>query len=43
MGLQGTLYSGLLFAALAVLVIVVKVLFFSVVPRKEDAQVAAVE
>ncbi|WP_085718184.1 MFS transporter [Pseudomonas sp. B28(2017)] len=41
MGLQGTLYSGLLFAALAVLVIVVKVLFFSVVPRKGGAQIVA--
>ncbi|MEK1837540.1 MAG: MFS transporter, partial [Pseudomonas sp.] len=41
MGLQGTLYSGLLFAALAVLVIVVKVLFFSAEPRKEGAQIAA--
>ncbi|WP_019581364.1 MULTISPECIES: MFS transporter [Pseudomonas] len=39
MGLQGTLYSGLLFAALAVLVIVVKVLIFSAVPRKGGAQV----
>jgi hypothetical protein len=38
--LQGTLYSGVLFAALALLVIVVKVLFFSAVPRKEGAQVA---
>ena len=41
MGLQGTLYSGLLFAALAVLVIVVKVLFFSAEPRKGGAQIAA--
>ena len=41
MGLQGTLYSGLLFAALAVLVIVVKVLFFSAEPRKGSAQIAA--
>ncbi|MGX0890754.1 DHA1 family inner membrane transport protein [Pseudomonas sp. ADAK2 TE3594] len=41
MGLQGTLYSGLLFAALAVFVIVIKVLFFSAEPRKGGAQIAA--
>ena len=41
MGLHGTLYSGVLFAALAVLVIVVKVLFFSAVPRKGGAQIVA--
>ncbi|KPC24172.1 Major facilitator superfamily transporter [Pseudomonas syringae pv. cilantro] len=40
MGLQGTLYSGLLFAALALLVIVVKVLFFSVDSPKASAQTA---
>ncbi|PAU59931.1 MFS transporter [Pseudomonas sp. PICF141] len=40
MGLQGTLCSGLLFAALAVLVIVVKVLFYSAEPRKGGAQIA---
>ena len=41
LGLQGTLYSGLLFAALALLVIVVKVLFFSAQSPKESAQIAA--
>ncbi|RBH59090.1 MULTISPECIES: MFS transporter [Pseudomonas] len=41
LGLQGTLYSGFLFAALAVLVIAVKVLFFSGASDKESAPVAA--
>jgi predicted MFS family arabinose efflux permease len=41
LGLQGTLYSGLLFAALALLVIVVKVLFFSAQSPKGSAQIAA--